>query len=217
MSDQEMKDLLACQDIASSLADDILAQFASQPSAHSSTKETSQTTSSTKLLNSDQNVPDSLGQLKVDPVTKQRLSPLSFTAVKQDRDAASKSSDIKDESDTDELKVDSLLGTKPTAAKTVVQPKLNITMSASQILNACRGLGKSGCFSSSILSDQCPPPTPPDPPFPALPKDQLNMATPSVYLEAKKDAFSVELEQYCISKPVAVIKGLAGALKLGKG
>lgn len=34
-------------------------------------------------------------------------------------------------------------------------------------------------------------------------------------LDTKKDAFSLELQQYCYSQPVVVIRGLAGALKLG--
>jgi len=34
-------------------------------------------------------------------------------------------------------------------------------------------------------------------------------------LENRKDAFSIELQQYCITQPVCVIRGLAGALKLG--
>lgn len=34
-------------------------------------------------------------------------------------------------------------------------------------------------------------------------------------LECKKDAFSPELQQYCQSQPVVVIRGMAGALKLG--
>ena len=35
-------------------------------------------------------------------------------------------------------------------------------------------------------------------------------------MDTKKDAFSLELQQYCYSQPVVVIRGLAGALKLGK-
>ena len=35
-------------------------------------------------------------------------------------------------------------------------------------------------------------------------------------LECKKDAFSPELQQYCQSQPVVVIRGMAAALKLGK-
>jgi len=34
-------------------------------------------------------------------------------------------------------------------------------------------------------------------------------------LESRKDAFFIELQQYCITQPVCVIRGLAGALKLG--
>jgi len=36
-----------------------------------------------------------------------------------------------------------------------------------------------------------------------------------IQLECRKDAFSIELQQYCITQPVCVIRGLAGALKLG--
>ena len=220
VSDQELTALLSRQDIATSLAEDILAQFAQQPGQPNTPgRESSQSTGGTnKLLNRDHNVPDSLGQLKVDPVTKERLSPLGFTAVKQERDNnQTVKTEIKfDDSDREDLRVDSLLGTKLGSNKSVSGPKLNINMSASQILNACRGQGKTGCFSNSVLSDQSSPPLPPEPPFPPLPKDQLNPPTPSVYLEAKKDAFSVELQQYCLSQPVTVIRGLAGALKLGK-
>lgn len=85
-------------------------------------------------------------------------------------------------------------------------------MSGEQILRACKGLGKTG-ITTSILGDR-PPPRPPSPPRPPLPKDILNPPTPSVYLEFKKDAFSPELQQYCQSQPVVVIRGMAGALKL---
>jgi histone demethylase len=57
---------------------------------------------------------------------------------------------------------------------------------------------------------------PPSKPYNVLPKDKLYPPTPSVYLENKRDAFSPELQQYCLSQPVSVIRGLAGALKLGK-
>ena len=35
-------------------------------------------------------------------------------------------------------------------------------------------------------------------------------------LESKKDAFSAELQHYCHTQPVVVIRGIAAALKLGK-
>lgn len=108
-----------------------------------------------------------------------------------------------------------------------------------------RNLGKNGLSTSSILLDRCPPPRPPAPPSPPLPKDKLNPPTPSIYvsetsmavrfsillpsltllcvlpdmqLENKRDAFFPPLHQFCTNpaNPVTVIRGLAGALKLGK-
>ncbi len=73
--------------------------------------------------------------------------------------------------------------------------------------------GISGC---NILSTNAPPPQPPDPPPQKLTKEQLNPPTPSVYLESKKDAFSPQLQDFCLRNPIAVIRGLAAALKLGK-
>uniref|UniRef100_A0A672IF11 [histone H3]-trimethyl-L-lysine(27) demethylase n=1 Tax=Salarias fasciatus TaxID=181472 RepID=A0A672IF11_SALFA len=72
--------------------------------------------------------------------------------------------------------------------------------------SVCRNLGKNGLSTSSILLDRCPPPL-----------DKLNPPTPSIYLENKRDAFFPPLHQFCTNaaNPVTVIRGLAGALKLG--
>nr|XP_043875984.1 lysine-specific demethylase 6A isoform X3 [Solea senegalensis] len=95
----------------------------------------------------------------------------------------------------------------------------SIYPSSSEVLKACRNLGKNGLSTSSILLDKCPPPRPPRPPSPPLPKDKLNPPTPSIYLENKRDAFYPPLHQFCTnpSNPVTVIRGLAGALKLDLG
>ncbi|XP_062258158.1 lysine-specific demethylase 6A [Platichthys flesus] len=95
----------------------------------------------------------------------------------------------------------------------------SIYPSSSEVLKACRYLGKNGLSTSSVLLDKCPPPRPPPPPSPPLPKDKLNPPTPSIYLENKRDAFFPPLHQFCTnpSNPVTVIRGLAGALKLDLG
>lgn len=49
-----------------------------------------------------------------------------------------------------------------------------------------------------------------------LTREQLLPPTPSVFLENKKDAFSPQLQEFCLKHPIAVIRGLAAALKLGK-
>ncbi|CAJ1078911.1 lysine-specific demethylase 6A isoform X2 [Xyrichtys novacula] len=96
---------------------------------------------------------------------------------------------------------------------------VSIYPSSSEVLKACRNLGKNGLSTSSILLDKCPPPRPPRPPSPPLPKDKLNPPTPSIYLENKRDAFYPPLHQFCTNSanPVTVIRGLAGALKLDLG
>lgn len=48
----------------------------------------------------------------------------------------------------------------------------------------------------------------------SLSKDQLSPATPSVLLESKKDTMSPQLQHYCLSNPISVVRGLAGVLKL---
>nr|XP_057906540.1 histone demethylase UTY-like isoform X1 [Doryrhamphus excisus] len=96
---------------------------------------------------------------------------------------------------------------------------VSIYPSSTDVLKACRNLGKNGLSNSSILLDKCPPPRLPPAPTPVLPKDKLNPPTPSIYLENKRDAFFPPLHQFCTnpSNPVTVIRGLAGALKLDLG
>ncbi|XP_067216646.1 lysine-specific demethylase 6A isoform X3 [Linepithema humile] len=108
------------------------------------------------------------------------------------------------------LKLESLCETQP-------EQELSIDMDARQLIEACKGQGLNGVPNCSILSDRSPPPAPPDPPGQRLTKEQLLPPTPSVYLENKKDAFSPQLQEFCLKHPIAVIRGLAAALKLDLG
>ncbi|CAI9572600.1 unnamed protein product [Staurois parvus] len=103
--------------------------------------------------------------------------------------------------------------------QTIPSMSVSIYPSSTEVLKACRNLGKNGLSNSSILLDKCPPPRPPPPPYPPLPTDKLNPPTPSIYLENKRDAFFPPLHQFCTNpnNPVTVIRGLAGALKLDLG
>uniref|UniRef100_A0A1I8Q3Y6 JmjC domain-containing protein n=1 Tax=Stomoxys calcitrans TaxID=35570 RepID=A0A1I8Q3Y6_STOCA len=69
----------------------------------------------------------------------------------------------------------------------------------------------------SILSVSATPPYPPDCPPQRLTREQLLPPTPSVHLENKKHAFSPQLQEFCLKHPIAVVRGLAGALKLDLG
>ncbi|TRY94020.1 hypothetical protein DNTS_029589 [Danionella cerebrum] len=118
------------------------------------------------------------------------------------------------------LKVASpLLCHKPTPPSFAPWTSVSIYPSSSEVLKACRNLGKNGMSNNSIFMDKCPPPRLPPAPFPPLPKEKLNPPTPSIYLENKRDAFFPPLHQFCTNaaNPVTVIRGLAGALKLDLG
>lgn len=71
------------------------------------------------------------------------------------------------------------------------------------------------CGAWNILGDGYGPPAPPLCPTTRLTPQQLTPPTPSVYLESKKDAFSPQLQDFCLKHPIAVIRGIASALKLG--
>ncbi|GFR94504.1 ubiquitously transcribed tetratricopeptide repeat protein Y-linked transcript variant 61 [Elysia marginata] len=98
-----------------------------------------------------------------------------------------------------------------------VPPALDTSMSGSRIVDLTRGQGLVHRALTSILGEEHPPPLPPPTPLPPLPKDSLNPPTPSVYLDNKKDAFSIQLQQFCHQQPVVVIRGIAGSLKLDLG
>ena len=98
--------------------------------------------------------------------------------------------------------------------------KLTNSMSGEEISKACKKL-----FSSSANAIHCganlsynpDPPKPPEKPIVRLSKENLLPPTPSVYLENKKDAFSPQLQEFCVQHPITVVRGIAGALKLDLG
>ncbi len=55
------------------------------------------------------------------------------------------------------------------------------------------------------------------PSAPKPPSTDLNPATPSVILETRREATSTQLQQYCLSQSICIIRGLANVLKLDLG
>ncbi|KAM7354289.1 utx histone demethylase isoform 2-T7 [Cochliomyia hominivorax] len=94
----------------------------------------------------------------------------------------------------------------------------HIQMDSSQILASVKKLALDDpppkC---SILNVNSFVPFPPDCPPQRLTREQLLPPTPSVHLENKKHAFSPQLQEFCLKHPIAVVRGLAGALKLDLG
>ncbi|XP_030244117.1 lysine-specific demethylase 6A [Drosophila navojoa] len=97
-------------------------------------------------------------------------------------------------------------------------PKFNIHMESKQLWSAVQLLPVHEPPNNfTVFLRNAPPPTPPDCPPQKLSREQLLPPTPSVHLENKKNAFSPQLQEFCLKHPIAVVRGLAGALKLDLG
>lgn len=97
-----------------------------------------------------------------------------------------------------------------------LQPKLTIEMTSKEIVNECKKFSpKTTKIISSITSDDGCFPSPPESPYPPIPSDKLHPPAPMINIENKKEAFSPELQQFCLSNSIAVIRGLSSVLKLG--
>nr|XP_026496615.1 lysine-specific demethylase 6A isoform X3 [Vanessa tameamea] len=92
----------------------------------------------------------------------------------------------------------------------------HIGMSAKQIMDSCKD-NAGPPTSWSVLGDGCGPPEPPGVPPPRLSAEQLAPPAPFVYVESKRDAFSPQLQDFCLKHPIAVVRGLTAALKLDLG
>lgn len=92
----------------------------------------------------------------------------------------------------------------------------HIGMNSKQILEACKD-NAGPATSWSVLGDGCGPPEPPSVPPPRLSPEQLAPPAPFVYVESKREAFSPQLQDFCLKHPIAVVRGLTAALKLDLG
>lgn len=87
-----------------------------------------------------------------------------------------------------------------------------------QIVHSCKEtLSKYGVPAVSIVHGYGgPPPRPPARP-PQLARDKLLPQAPSVFLDNKKQAFTPQLQQFCNSNPITVVRNLGSVLKLDLG
>ena len=191
VSDTELESLLSQQDIGS-FAENLLKQFQDQ-------------------------MGDSGDDNKAD-AEKSDVKPDSdaLSAALKAKSEMEKAAELMDQMEIDHLDI-------PTTVDILQQesyhpPELSIKMTAEEIAEVCsKSVPKNGRISTSILSDDTPPPMPPDTPSVKLSKEQLLPPTPSVYLDNKKDAFSPQLQEFCLQHPITVVRGIAAALKLDLG
>ncbi|KAK3930207.1 Lysine-specific demethylase 6A [Frankliniella fusca] len=235
-SDQELQSLISHKDITASLAEDLLKQFGSgsEEEENIDTAAASQTLSSgpfspSNLLGNEARTSSSTSvtvkEEKSDSCSKNSTANFAAAAsasLRQAKPLAKISKYERNGSPSGEeylahdiKKEASVLQMANLSAK----PEFHLTYESDSkaILESVKGLSLDGISGCNILSTNAPPPQPPDPPPQKLTREQLNPPTPSVYLESKKDAFSPQLQDFCLRNPIAVIRGLAAALKLDLG
>ena len=90
-------------------------------------------------------------------------------------------------------------------------PRLYTSMTASEIVDECSRVGPGpGPISTSILAEGEPIPVPKvRAELPKLSPSQLLPSTPCVQVKNKQEAFSPQLLEWCLQRPITVIRGLA--------
>lgn len=90
-------------------------------------------------------------------------------------------------------------------------PRININMTASEIVDECLRVGPGpGPISTSMLEEGAPAPVPKRrSQLPKLSESQLLPPTPCVQVKTKQEAFSPQLLEWCLQRPITVIRGLA--------
>ena len=110
----------------------------------------------------------------------------------------------------------------PTQLETVkssvpVKLSVNIGMKGQEVIDACNKFAAKDITISKVIDAVHSLPSVPDRPVAKLSKEQLLPPTPSVYLDNKKDAFSPQLQEFCLQHPITVVRGIATALKMDCG
>ena len=96
---------------------------------------------------------------------------------------------------------------------------INVNMSSSEIISECERVGPgSGPISTSVMHDQSHVPRPKRRhELPKLSQEQLLPPTPSVHVRTKEEAFSPQLLEWCLQRPITVIRGMAQACDIDLG
>lgn len=212
VTDQELHALLSQKDIATSLAEDLLKHFGSEGL---DVKVEPGTTTQNGTLSSGPFSPSNLdkGQDMIKDIKVEKESedsqPSSTSKLDNCKAETSKlipAENIKCEVTSSTNKVE-LSRIEPvlkleSLCESQAEQEFTIDMDAKTIVELCRGQGLKGVKNCSILSDRSPPPAPPNPPVQRLTKEQLMPPAQSVNIENKKEAFSPQLQEFCLKHPI---------------
>ena len=95
-----------------------------------------------------------------------------------------------------------------------LEPQINVEMTAAEVIAECERvgppLGGRGHISTSVMENKHRPPLPKRrAELPKLSREQLLPPTPSVHVKSKHEAFSPQLLEWCLQRPITVIRGMA--------
>ncbi|CAG9760396.1 unnamed protein product [Ceutorhynchus assimilis] len=212
----ELKDLLSQKDLATTLAENLLKHFGSEDMED--VKEEADSTTPSTSASTSKAASEPAVQVKSTTLSSGPFSPSNIES-KPDL-VEPKKRRIKSPTQDSVLIVKSeppwdFEALHSSEKKSSID--YSIDMNAETVIQLCKSEVISGDINNSIISDTAPPPSPPVPPSIKLSHQQLIPPTPSVYLDNKKHAFSPQLQEFCLKHPIAVVRGLASALKLDLG
>merc|ERR1719480_19043 len=92
-------------------------------------------------------------------------------------------------------------------------------MTSSEIVDECKRVGPGTLpISTSVLAEGVPCPVPKRrSQLPKLSPSQLLPSTPCVHVKNKQEAFSPQLLEWCLQRPITVIRGMAQACDIDLG
>lgn len=196
VTDQELQALLSEKDLATSITETILKQFSGDDLDMKDSKLIDDATTNNS------NMPADSTTTRI----KQELVKCEATSTSLQANQFIMKHELKSEPI---VKIEKLF-------EKDLKPTFAIDMPAKELQAAVKQLGAKECPTIiNIMGSDVPPPSPPECPPQKLTREQLQPPTPSVFLENKKHAFSPQLQEFCLKHPIAVVRQLAAALKLG--
>ncbi|KAK6032213.1 tetratricopeptide repeat protein [Ostertagia ostertagi] len=155
--------------------------------------------------------------------TTTSFSSINEVDVKVNRQLPA-TANIKEEEDTKVVKYEHdaspPLGELPCTFSLLAPLLVPLDISSSELMEMCSKRIDRPAEFTPIFCEKVPPPQPPDAPCvklsPASPgrSSALLRPTPLVVVESRKDAQAPELQRFCESSPIALIRGLTGVLKM---
>ncbi|WKY14132.1 hypothetical protein Q1695_000018 [Nippostrongylus brasiliensis] len=131
---------------------------------------------------------------------------------------------LKEGADMKDVKADSdaalSIGELPCTFSLLAPLLVPLDISSSELMDMCSRRVDHPSEFSPVFTERVPPPQPPNAPIsklsPASPSrtSALLRPTPLVVVESRKDAQAPELQRFCESSPIALIRGLTGVLKM---